>query len=83
VRALFAKWASRWGALYLRPDGIRAEMTSEEMGWVGANVEILVRNRDQKVKMPLRALVVYQKERESWSIVHAHFSVGIPDELAE
>jgi hypothetical protein len=28
-------------------------------------------------------LVVYQKKQENWGIVHAHLSVGIPDELAE
>jgi ketosteroid isomerase-like protein len=83
VRALLAKWSSRWGAWYLRPDGIRAELVSEEMGWVGANVEIPMPNGDQKVALPLRALVVYQKERENWAIAHAHFSIGIPDELAE
>jgi ketosteroid isomerase-like protein len=58
-------------------------LASEEIGWVGANVEVHMRNSGQKVPLPLRALVVYQKEREHWAIVHAHLSVGIPDELAE
>ena len=83
VRALFARWTSKWGALRLRPDGIRAEFVSETMGWVGANVDALLSHEEQQVAMPLRALVVYQKEQDHWAIVHVHLSAGIPDELAE
>ena len=83
VRALLEKWAARWGVLYLRPDGIRAELVSEESGWVGANVEATLRYEDRPVRLPIRALVVYQKEKDSWAIAHAHLSVEIPDELAE
>jgi ketosteroid isomerase-like protein len=83
VRALFAKWTSRWGVLRLRPDGVRAEFISETMGWVCANVDAILSYTDQLVALPLRVLVVYQKEGYDWAIVHAHLSVGIPDELAE
>jgi ketosteroid isomerase-like protein len=38
---------------------------------------------DGRVPLPLRWLAVYQKEEERWAVVHAHISVGIPDELAE
>ena len=83
VRAQFAKWTSRWGVLRLRPDGVRAEFISETMGWVCANVDAILSYTDQRVALPLRVLVVYQKEGYDWAIVHAHLSVGIPDELAE
>jgi ketosteroid isomerase-like protein len=83
VRALFAKWSSRWGTLYLRPDGIRAELASEEMGWVSANVEGTMPYMGRSIALPMRALFVYRKEQDHWAIVHAHLSVGIPDELAE
>lgn len=83
VRALFRKWTDRWGALYLRPDGIRAEFTSEESGWVAANVEAKLPYAGQRIALPMRALFVYQKEQDQWAIVQAHLSVGIPDELAE
>lgn len=83
VQALFAKWASRWGALRLRPDGIRAELDSEKSGWVGANVEVTIFYAGQPIALPMRFLVVYQKEQGTWSIAHAHLSLGIPDELAE
>ena len=83
VRELFEKWTARWGVLYLRPDGIRAELASEESGWVGANVEATLPYGDRPVHLPMRALMVYHKERDRWAIAHAHLSVGIPDELAE
>ncbi len=83
VRDLFAKWTSRWGVLRLRPDGVRAEFISETMGWVAANVDAILSYADQRVALPLRVLVVYQKEGYDWAIAHAHLSVGIPDELAE
>jgi ketosteroid isomerase-like protein len=83
VRALFEKWSARWGVLYLRPDGIRAETPSEGSGWVGANVEANLSYAGRPVRLPMRALFVYQKEQDDWSIVHAHLSVGIPNELAE
>jgi ketosteroid isomerase-like protein len=83
AQALFKKWTDRWGALYLRPDGIRAELTSAECGWVAANVEATVSHMGRPVRLPMRALFVYQKEQDHWSIAHAHLSVGIPDELAE
>ena len=83
VRALLEKWTARWGVLYLRPDGIRAELASEESGWVGANVEATLHYEGRPVRLPMRALVVYQKEKDSWAIALAHLSVGIPDELAE
>jgi ketosteroid isomerase-like protein len=83
ARALFEKWTARWGVLYLRPDGLRAEFVSETMGWVGANVEATLSYRDRPVRLPMRALWVYQKEQDSWAIAQAHLSVGIPDELAE
>ena len=83
VRDLFARWTSRWGVLRLRPDGVRAEFVSETMGWVGANVDAILSHADQRVALPLRVLVVYQSEQGHWEIVHAHLSVGIPDELAE
>lgn len=82
VRALFSSWTSKWGGLRLRPDGVRAEFISETMGWVAANVEATLSYAGQQVTLPFRALVVYQKADE-WAIVHAHLSVGIPDELAE
>jgi ketosteroid isomerase-like protein len=83
VRALFEKWTDQWGALSLRPDGIRAELTSADCGWVDANVEATVSHMGQPVCLPMRALFVYQNEQDRWEIVHAHLSVGIPDELAE
>jgi hypothetical protein len=83
ARALFGEWAARWGTLYLRPDGIRAEFVSEEAGWVAANVEVMRNYQCQQITLPLRALFVYQKEQDTWAIAHAHLSVGIPDELAE
>jgi ketosteroid isomerase-like protein len=83
VRALFAEWTSKWGVLRLRPDGVRAEFVSATMGWVGANVDALLSYADQRVALPLRVLVIYQKEQDSWAIAHLHLSVGIPDELAE
>jgi ketosteroid isomerase-like protein len=84
IRALFAKWTSTWGALRLwSGDGVRAEFIAEGMGWVGANVEVVLSYGNQQVAVPLRVLMVYQKEQENWGIAHAHFSVGIPDELAE
>jgi ketosteroid isomerase-like protein len=83
VRALFSSWTSKWGGLRLRPDGIRAEFISETMGWVAANVDAVLSYEDHRAVVPLRALVVYQKEQDHWVIVHAHLSVGIPDELAE
>jgi hypothetical protein len=52
------------------------------MGWVGANVDAMLSYQDKQVSLPLRALVVYQKEQESWAVAHLHLSVGIPDELA-
>jgi ketosteroid isomerase-like protein len=36
-----------------------------------------------EITLPLRVLVVYQKEQDIWKIAHAHISVGIPDHLAE
>ncbi len=83
VRELFASWTSKWGALRLRPDGVCAELVSNEMGWVGANVDAHLPYGDRQADLPLRILVVYQKEQENWGIAHAHVSVGIPDELAE
>ncbi len=83
VQALFARWTARWGALRLRPEGMRAEFVSAESGWVGANVEVNMSYMGELVKLPLRALFVYQKEQDHWAIAHAHLSVGIPDELAE
>jgi ketosteroid isomerase-like protein len=83
VRALFEMWAARWTVLYLRPDGIRAELTSKESGWVAANVEAPMSHDGRQARLPLRFLVVYQKEGDAWAIAHAHLSVGIPDELAE
>jgi ketosteroid isomerase-like protein len=81
VRALFVECGSSWSGLRLRPDGVRAELVSGSIGWVGANVEAVY--ADGRVPMPLRWLAIYQRERERWSVVHAHISVGIPDELAE
>lgn len=84
IRALFAKWTSLWGALRLRPDGVRSELLSDgEMGWVGANVDVTMSYIDQPIILPLRALAVYRKEQGIWAIVHAHFSVGVPDDIAE
>jgi ketosteroid isomerase-like protein len=84
VRQLFAAWASRWGALRLRPDGIRAQVLANAgIGWVGVNMEVSLQPIDRQVTIPLRALVVYQYEQGIWAIVHVHLSVGIPDELAE
>jgi ketosteroid isomerase-like protein len=83
VQALFEKWTDRWGALYLRPDGIRAEFASPVSGWVAANVEATLSHMGQPIRLPMRALFVYQKEQDQWAIVQAHLSVGIPDELAE
>jgi ketosteroid isomerase-like protein len=83
VRQLFASWTSRWSALRLRPDGIRAELVFLHTGWVGANVEATVSYESQQIVLPMRLLVVYHKEQDIWAIVQAHLSVGVPDELAE
>jgi len=83
VRAWLATLASRWGTLRLRPDGVRAGILSKQAGWVGANLEVAVPYDGQQVTLPLRALVMYHKEQDHWTIAHAHISVGIPDELAE
>jgi ketosteroid isomerase-like protein len=58
-------------------------LISEESGWVGANVEAIISDMGKPVRCPVRALFVYRKEQDRWAIVHAHLSVGIPDELAE
>jgi ketosteroid isomerase-like protein len=84
VSQLFATWASRWDVLQLRPEGICAQLLSNaELGWVGANLDADMQQTDRQVAIPMRALIVYQKQQEIWSIVHAHVSVGIPDDLAE
>ena len=84
VRRLLATLTSRWGELYLRPDGIRAELLANaEVGWVGANIDARLKPSHPDIAIPLRALVIYQKEQGIWTIVHAHISIGIPDELAE
>ena len=83
VRALFATLTARWGGLRLRPDGIRANIVSKQSGWVMANVEVAVPYAGEQVSLPLRALMVYHKKQDQWTIAHAHLSVGIPDELAE
>ena len=83
IHALFASLASRWGALRLRGDGVRAGILSIDSGWIAANVDVAVPYDGQEVTLPLRALVIYHKSQDQWTIPHTHLSVGIPDELAE
>jgi ketosteroid isomerase-like protein len=53
------------------------------VSWVGANLDAVFSYAQQRAALPLRVLVVYQKEQDRWAIAHIHLSVGIPDELAE
>jgi ketosteroid isomerase-like protein len=83
VRALFAGWQARWGALSLQADSLRAQLIGDgKVGWAGANLDAPTSYGNQKLNLPLRALVIYEYDKKGWSIAHAHVSVGVPDELA-
>ena len=48
-----------------------------KFGWVVDNVLAKLPNG---VEIPIRHTYIFNKENDGWKIVHAHISVGIPDE---
>ena len=47
------------------------------LGWVTDQVTARLPNG---VEIPVRHTYIFHKENDAWKIVHAHISVGIPDE---
>jgi hypothetical protein len=76
VQELLAEMTHRYGALRLRPDGLRAGLASGgQAGWVAANVE----SNTDETPLIFRLLAAYTAGDAGWELAQAHLSVGVPD----
>jgi hypothetical protein len=48
-----------------------------EFGWA---VDRVIAKLPNGIEIPVRHTYIFHKERDQWKIVHAHISVGVPDE---
>lgn len=60
----------------IKVDDIKA-YREDSFGWVVDRVTARLPNG---IEVPVRHTYIFQKENEVWKIVHAHISVGVPDE---
>ncbi|MGH7732041.1 MAG: nuclear transport factor 2 family protein [Candidatus Eiseniibacteriota bacterium] len=81
VKSLLDDWERRLGSVRLAPDGLRAWAPRKRgVGWVAANLEASPPTWGGAT-LPLRFTGVYRETGEdSWRLVLAHLSVGVPDE---
>jgi hypothetical protein len=47
------------------------------VGWTITNVDVSAAYRDAVVTMPMRALLVYERRGDVWTLVQVHFSQGL------
>ncbi len=56
--------------------------SGEDIGSVAGTLHVSFRTGDQPVSVRMRSTFVLARERGSWQIVHAHFSVGQAEPVA-
>ncbi|MGH2656524.1 MAG: nuclear transport factor 2 family protein [Actinomycetota bacterium] len=56
--------------------------SGEDIGCVAGTLQVSLRAAEGLVSMRMRSTFVLARERGSWQIVHAHFSVGQAEQVA-
>jgi len=56
--------------------------SGEDIGCVAGTLHVSLRSGDEVVSVRMRSTFVLARERGSWQIVHAHFSVGQAEQVA-
>ena len=56
--------------------------SGEDIGCVAGTLQVSLRTAEEVVSVRMRSTFVLARERGSWQIVHAHFSVGQAERVA-
>lgn len=79
ARRALVEWLGRPGNAKNAGTGARAALSgSGTTGWVATNLNVPIYAGPESGVAPIRALVVYHRNKDRWEIIQAHFSVGLP-----